>query len=115
MKIKMEENWLKITDAINIIPDGRTVLILMYNGSIKTANYAVKNGIVGLFKKRKLIYPKMWHEINLEDNILELCPDCGKEIVIFAHGITLCNHCECPIYPCSVCSRQIAMIVSMIA
>lgn len=105
MKTKMKEKWLDIMDAVNIIPDGRTVLVKMENGAFKTAKYDVKNGIVGFFRKNKLIYPKMWHEINLDDYILELCPECEEEIIIFTHGITACNHCGYPVYPCSGCRR----------
>lgn len=105
MKTKMEENWLEVKDAVDIIPDGRNVLVKMTDGSVKTAKYSVKNGIVGFFKKGKLIHPKFWHEINLDDYILELCPECEGESIIFAHGITPCNKCGYPMYPCSGCSR----------
>lgn len=35
--------------------------------------------------------------------ILEQCPECGEEVVIYNEGITPCPECGEPLAPCSVC------------
>lgn len=40
---------------------------------------------------------------SLEDFTLSYCPNCGRDMVVYATGITGCCVCGKPLYPCGAC------------
>ena len=103
-KIKLiKEEWRYHNNTKGLIPDGRLILVKLFDGTITTANYKVKAGIPGFYKKGLPINVSWWHEIKPEDYTIEMCPECGEETIIFSDGITPCRNCGAPVIPCSVC------------
>ncbi len=104
IEVKMDEQWRTSKDKIGLVPDGRKVLVKLPDGRVKLASYDRKKGFVGFYRKGIPIVISWWHEIRPENYTVELCPECGEETVVFVHGITPCQHCGCPVLPCSVCN-----------
>ena len=41
--------------------------------------------------------------------VVEGCPNCGLESIVWSHGVTKCQHCGIPIAPCGVCMDERGM------
>lgn len=101
-----KEEWRDRNNTKSLIPDGRLVLVKLFDGTITTAKYKVKAGVPAFFRKGLPISVSWWHEINPEDYTIEMCPECGEETIIFSDGITPCRNCGAPVIPCSECSGK---------
>lgn len=44
--------------------------------------------------------------LNLKDYVIEWCPNCCTEQVIYSTGITICPECGFPLLPCSLCQEE---------
>lgn len=43
---------------------------------------------------------------SMDDYAFEMCPECGEEVVIYAHGISTCPACGAAVAPCSNCEKN---------
>nr|WP_303182483.1 hypothetical protein [Lachnoclostridium phocaeense] len=99
----MQEEW--DTDTKGLVPDGRLLLVKTKDG-VKLAKYTIHHGTVGFYHKKQPLSVFGWHAIDPADYTIEMCPECGEEVVIFSEGITDCSTCGYPVVPCSVCEGR---------
>ena len=38
--------------------------------------------------------------------VVEACPNCGVETIVWSHGVTECQFCKAPVAPCGVCMDE---------